>query len=102
MSSSNYISLDYFNLDELFSEEHKIIRSSIRDWVNRSVKPIIEDYTQRAEFPIHLLKEMGELGAFGPYLPEQYGCAGLDQMAYGLIMQELERGDSGIRSAASV
>ncbi|MDY0086666.1 MAG: acyl-CoA dehydrogenase family protein [Bacteroidales bacterium] len=102
MSSSNYISLDYFNLDELLSEEHKIIRSSIRDWVNRSVKPIIEDYTQRAEFPIHLLKEMGELGAFGPYLPEQYGCAGLDQMAYGLIMQELERGDSGIRSAASV
>jgi glutaryl-CoA dehydrogenase len=102
MSSSNYISLDYFNLDELLSEEHKIIRSSIRDWVNRSVKPIIEDYAQRAEFPKHLFKEMGELGAFGPYLPEQYGCAGLDQMAYGLIMQELERGDSGIRSAASV
>lgn len=102
MSSSNYIALDYFNLDELLSEEHKIIRSSIRDWVNRSVKPIIEDYAQRAEFPIHLIKEMGELGAFGPYLPEQYGCAGLDQMAYGLIMQELERGDSGIRSAASV
>lgn len=102
MSSSNYIALDYFNLDELLSEEHKIIRSSIRDWVNRSVKPIIEDYAQRAEFPKHLFKEMGELGAFGPYLPEQYGCAGLDQMAYGLIMQELERGDSGIRSAASV
>jgi glutaryl-CoA dehydrogenase len=102
MSSSNYIALDYFNLDELLSEEHKIIRSSIRDWVNRSVKPIIEDYAQRAEFPIHLIKEMGELGAFGPNLPEQYGCAGLDQMAYGLIMQELERGDSGIRSAASV
>lgn len=102
MSSSNYTALDYFNLDELLSEEHKIIRSSIRDWVNRSVKPIIEDYAQRAEFPIHLFKEMGELGAFGPYLPEQYGCAGLDQMAYGLIMQELERGDSGIRSAASV
>ncbi|MDD4374795.1 MAG: acyl-CoA dehydrogenase family protein [Bacteroidales bacterium] len=102
MSNSNYISLDYFNLDELLSEEHKIIRSSIRDWVNRSVKPIIEDYAQRAEFPKHLFKEMGELGAFGPYLPEQYGCAGLDQMAYGLIMQELERGDSGIRSAASV
>mgnify|MGYP001044441750 FL=1 len=102
MSSSNYTALDYFKLDELLSEEHKIIRSSIRDWVNRSVKPIIEDYAQRAEFPKHLFKEMGELGAFGPYLPEQYGCAGLDQMAYGLIMQELERGDSGIRSAASV
>jgi len=102
MSSSNYTALDYFNLDELLSEEHKIIRSSIRDWVNRSVKPIIEDYAQRAEFPIHLFKEMGDLGAFGPYLPEQYSCAGLDQMAYGLIMQELERGDSGIRSAASV
>lgn len=102
MSSSNYTALDYFELDELLSEEHKIIRSSIREWVNKSVKPIIEDYAQRAKFPLHLFKEMGELGAFGPYLPEQYGCAGLDQMAYGLIMQELERGDSGIRSAASV
>jgi len=102
MSSSNYIALDYFKLDELFSEEHKVIRSSIRDWVNRSVKPIIEDYAQRAEFPIHLIREMGELGAFGPYLPVEYGCANLDQMAYGLIMQELERGDSGIRSTASV
>jgi glutaryl-CoA dehydrogenase len=102
MSSSTYTALDYFELDELLSEEHKIIRSSIREWVNKSVKPIIEDYAQRAKFPLHLFKEMGELGAFGPYLPEQYGCAGLDQMAYGLIMQELERGDSGIRSAASV
>jgi len=102
MSSTNFKALDYFNIDELLSEEHKIIRSSVRDWVNRSVKPIIEAYAHRAEFPVHLFKEMGELGAFGPYLPERYGCAGLDQMAYGLIMQELERGDSGIRSAASV
>ncbi|MBU2466504.1 MAG: acyl-CoA dehydrogenase family protein [Bacteroidetes bacterium] len=102
MNPQNYQAADYFQLDELFSEEHKIVRTSIRDWVNRAVKPIIEDYAERAIFPIHLIKELGSLGAFGPYLPEKYGCAGLDYTAYGIIMQELERGDSGIRSAASV
>ncbi|MDA3943508.1 MAG: acyl-CoA dehydrogenase family protein [Bacteroidetes bacterium] len=102
MNPQNYQAADYFQLDELLSEEHKIVRASIRDWVNRAVKPIIEDYAERAFFPIHLIKELGSLGAFGPYLPEKYGCAGLDYTAYGLIMQELERGDSGIRSAASV
>lgn len=102
MSSYQNTPTDYFQIDDLLTEEHKIIRASVRDWVNRAVKPIIEDYAEKAKFPIHLMKELGQLGAFGPYLPEQYGCAGLDHTAYGLIMQELERGDSGIRSAASV
>jgi glutaryl-CoA dehydrogenase len=102
MGDIQYNPPDHYLVDELFSDEHKLVRSAIRDWVNRSVKPVIEQYAERAEFPAHLVKEMGELGAFGPYLPEKYGCAGLDQVAYGLIMQELERGDSGIRSMASV
>jgi glutaryl-CoA dehydrogenase len=102
MSTIQYNPPDYYHLDDLLSDEYKIIRSSVRDWVNRSVKPIIEDYYEKAIFPAHLVKEMGELGAFGPYIPTVYGGAGLDQMAYGIIMQELERGDSGIRSMASV
>ena len=102
MGEIQYNPPDHYLVDELFSDEHKLVRSAIRDWVNRSVKPVIEAYAERAEFPRHLVKEMGDLGAFGPYLPEKYGCAGLDHIAYGLIMQELERGDSGIRSMASV
>ena len=102
MSTIQYNAPDYFLLDDLLTDEYKIIRSSVRDWVNRSVKPVIEDYFEKATFPVHLVKEMGELGAFGPYIPEEYGGAGLDHMAYGIIMQELERGDSGIRSMASV
>jgi glutaryl-CoA dehydrogenase len=97
-----YTPPDYYLTDELLSDEHKIIRSAIRDWVNRSVKPIIEKAAQEHIFPIHLIKEMGEIGAFGPYIPEKYGGAGLDHMAYGIIMTELERGDSAIRSAGSV
>jgi glutaryl-CoA dehydrogenase len=93
---------DYYQLDELLTDEHKIIRSSIRDWVDRSVKPIIEEHAQNHTFPKHLIKEMGEIGAFGPFIPEKYGGSGLDQISYGLIMTELERGDSGIRSTASV
>ena len=93
---------DYYLVDELLSDEHKIIRQSVREWVNRSVIPEIDDYAQRHEFPAHVIKEMGELGAFGPYIPEKYGGAGMDQVAYGVIMTELERGDSAIRSAASV
>ncbi|NOU47668.1 MAG: acyl-CoA dehydrogenase [Bacteroidales bacterium] len=102
MSDTKYKAPDHFQVDELFSEEHKIVRASIRAWVDRSVKPIIEDYANRAAFPVHLVKELGAIGAFGPYIPEEYGGAGLDHMSYGLIMQELERGDSGIRSMASV
>ncbi len=93
---------DYYLMDELLSDEHKLIRKAVRDWVDRAVTPIIDDYAQRHEFPKHLIREMGEIGAFGPYIPEKYGGAGMDQIAYGVIMTELERGDSAIRSAASV
>lgn len=102
MYNKSYQSADYFNIDDLLGEDHKIIRSSIRDWVNRKVKPMIEKAALEHRFPQVLMLEMGELGALGPYIPEAYGGAGLDQMAYGLIMTELERGDSAIRSAASV
>lgn len=93
---------DYFQLDELLTDEHKIVRSAIRDWVTRSVIPVIDEAAHQHHFPRHFLKELGELGAFGPFIPEEYGGAGLDHIAYGVIMTELERGDSGIRSAASV
>ncbi|RYU92227.1 acyl-CoA dehydrogenase [Mucilaginibacter terrigena] len=97
-----YEAPDYYLLDELLSEEHKLIRASVRDWVKKEVSPVIEDYAQKAEFPKHLLKGLAEIGAFGPTIPVEYGGAGLDYMAYGIIMQEIERGDSGIRSTASV
>ena len=93
---------DYFKLDELLSEEHKLVRNATREWVKKEVSPIIEDACQKAEFPKHLIKGLAEVGAFGPYIPLNYGGAELDQISYGLIMQELERGDSGIRSTASV
>lgn len=93
---------DYYQLDELLTEEHKLIRDAARAWVKREVSPIIEDYAQRAEFPQQIVPGLAEIGAFGPYIPEQYGGAGLDQISYGLIMQEIERGDSGVRSTASV
>jgi glutaryl-CoA dehydrogenase len=93
---------DYYLLDELLTDEHKMVRDATRDWVKRSVSPIIEDYAQRAAFPEHLVKEMGEVGLFGPYIPEEYGGPGLDHISYGLMMQEVERGDSGIRSTCSV
>ena len=93
---------DYYQLDDLLSEEHKMVRDATRDWIKRSVSPIIEDYAQRAAFPDHLVKEMGEIGLFGPYISEEYGGAGLDHMSYGLMMQEVERGDLGVRSTCSV
>ena len=93
---------DYYNLDELLTEEHKLVRDAAREWVKRDVSPIIEDYAQRAEFPTQIIDGLAEIGAFGPYIPEEYGGAGLDQISYGLIMQEIERGDSGVRSTASV
>ncbi|HEY0092041.1 MAG TPA: acyl-CoA dehydrogenase family protein, partial [Flavobacterium sp.] len=93
---------DYYNLDELLSDEHKMVRDAAREWVKREVSPIIEDYAQKAEFPTQIIKGLAEIGAFGPYIPEEYGGAGLDQISYGLIMQEIERGDSGVRSTASV
>ena len=93
---------DYYNLDDLLSEEHKLVRDAARQWVKRAVSPIIEEYAQKAEFPKQIIDGLAEIGAFGPYIPEEYGGAGLDQISYGLIMQEIERGDSGIRSTASV
>lgn len=93
---------DYYLLDDLLSEEHKLVRDAAREWVKREVSPIIEDAAQKAEFPKQLLSGLAEIGAFGPYIPEEYGGAGLDQISYGLIMQEIERGDSGVRSTASV
>ena len=93
---------DYYNIDELLTEEHKLIRNSARDWVKKSVSPIIEEYAQKAKFPDQLIKGLADIGAFGPYIPEEYGGAGLDHISYGLLMQEIERGDSGIRSTASV
>ena len=93
---------DYYNLDDLFSEEHKLVRDAARSWVKRDISPIIEEFAQKAEFPTQILNGLAEIGAFGPYIPEEYGGAGLDQISYGLIMQEIERGDSGVRSTASV
>ena len=93
---------DYFNVDELLTEEHLLIRESVRNYVKKEISPIIEDYAQRAEFPQQIVKQMGDLGVFGPTVPMQYGGGGLDYISYGLMMQELERGDSGVRSTASV
>ncbi|PQJ15936.1 acyl-CoA dehydrogenase family protein [Aureicoccus marinus] len=93
---------DYYLLDDLLSEEHKLVRDAARAWVKRDISPIIEEYAQKAEFPTQIIKGLAEIGAFGPYIPEEYGGAGLDQISYGLIMQEIERGDSGVRSTASV
>ncbi|MBT8187235.1 MAG: acyl-CoA dehydrogenase family protein [Croceitalea sp.] len=93
---------DYYQLDDLLSEEHKLVRDAARQWVKRDVSPIIEEYAQKAEFPKQIIGGLAEIGAFGPYIPEEYGGAGLDQISYGLIMQEIERGDSGVRSTASV
>ncbi len=93
---------DYYNLDELLTDEHKMVRDAAREWVKREVSPIIEDAAQKAEFPKSIIGGLAEIGAFGPYIPEEYGGAGLDQISYGLIMQEIERGDSGVRSTASV
>ena len=93
---------DYYQLDDLLSEEHKLVRDAARAWVKKEVSPIIEEYAQRAEFPKQIVKGLGEIGGFGPYIPVEYGGAGLDQISYGLIMQEIERGDSGVRSTSSV
>lgn len=93
---------DYYNIDDLLSDEHKLVRDAARAWVKRDVSPIIEEAAQKAEFPKSIIPGLAEIGAFGPYIPEEYGGAGLDQISYGLIMQEIERGDSGVRSTASV
>jgi glutaryl-CoA dehydrogenase len=102
MKPDLFESPDYYNLDDLLTDEHKLVRSATREWVKREVSPIIEEYAQKAEFPKQIINGLAEIGAFGPYIPVEYGGAGLDQISYGLIMQEIERGDSGIRSTASV
>lgn len=102
MAKDRFQGHDYYLMDELLTEEHRLIRDSVREWVRRDVSPIIEDYAQKAEFPKQILKGLAEIGAFGPYIPTEYGGGGLDQISYGLIMQEIERGDSGVRSTASV
>ncbi len=102
MEKDQYQHPDYYLLDELLTDEHKLIRDSVRAYVKKEISPIIEDYAQKAEFPNQIIKGLGELGCFGPFLPEQYGGPGLDYISYGIMMQELERGDSGIRSTASV
>ena len=102
MSKDRFQGHDYYQIDDLLTEEQLLIRDTVRAWVKKEVTPIIEDYAQKAAFPKHLIKGLGEIGAFGPYIPVEYGGGGMDQITYGLIMQEIERGDSGIRSTASV
>jgi glutaryl-CoA dehydrogenase len=97
-----FVSPDYYQIDDLLTEEQRHIREAIRNYVKKEISPIIEDYAQRAEFPQHIVKQLGELGCFGPTVPVEYGGGGLDYVSYGLMMQELERGDSGVRSTASV
>ncbi len=97
-----YQAHDYYAVDSLLQEDHLLAREAVRDWVKQEVSPIIEDFAERAECPTHLFKGLAEIGAFGPSLPAEYGGGGMDEIAYGIIMQELERGDSGIRSMASV
>ena len=102
MKTDQFQAPDYYNLDDLLTDEHKLIRDSAREWIKKEVSPIIEDYYERAEFPKQVIPGLAAIGGFGPYIPEQYGGPGLDQISYGLIMQELERCDSGLRSTSSV
>ena len=93
---------DFYQIDDLLTEEHKLIRRSIRDFVKREISPFIEDWAQRAYFPYDIVKKFGDIGAFGPTIPTEYGGGGMDYISYGILMQEIERGDSGMRSTASV
>ncbi|MFT6845386.1 MAG: glutaryl-CoA dehydrogenase [Flavobacteriales bacterium] len=102
MASDLFQGHDYYQLDELLSEEHILVRDAARAWVKKEVSPIIEEACQKAEFPKQIIPGLAEIGGFGSYIPQEYGGVGLDQISYGLVMQELERGDSGIRSTASV
>src|SRR6476619_693948 len=97
-----FVSPDYFQRDALLTEEQLHIREAVRNYVKKEISPIIEDYAQKAEFPRQIVKQLGEIGCFGPTIPHEYGGGGLDYISYGLMMQELERGDSGVRSTASV
>src|ERR671921_2419148 len=100
--TDTFQSPDYYLLDELLTEEQKMVRESVRNYVKKEISPIIEEYAQRAEFPHQIIKQLGDLGCYGPTIPAKYGGGGVDYISYGLMMQELERGDSGVRSTASV
>ena len=102
LKQDRYEQPDFYAIDDLLTEEHKLIRSSIRDFVKKEISPSIEDWAQRAHFPYEMVKKFGEIGAFGPTVPQEYGGGGMDYISYGIIMQEIERGDSGMRSTASV
>lgn len=100
MKNFNYH--DYYGMLDLLNDEQKMVMNATREWVNKSISPVIEDICQTGIFDTKLLQGLAEIGAFGPYIPQEFGGAGLDQISYGLMMMELERGDSGIRSCASV
>jgi len=102
MTTDRFQAHDYYLMDDLLTDEHKLIRDAARAWVMKEVSPIIEEYYEKAEFPNQIIQGLGEIGGYGPYIPVEYGGAGLDQISYGLIMQELERCDSGLRSTSSV
>ena len=102
MATDRYIAPDYYAIDDLLTDEHKLIRDAARAWVKKEVSPVVEEACQTTVFPKQWIKGLADIGAFGPYIPQEYGGAGLDQISYGLLMQELERGDSGLRSTASV
>ena len=102
MRTDQFQAPDYYNMDELLTDEHKLIRDSAREWIKKEVSPIIEEYYEKAEFPKQIIPGLAAIGGFGPYIPEEYGGPGLDQISYGLLMQELERCDSGLRSTSSV
>jgi len=102
MEKDQYQQPDYYLVDELLTDEHKLIRDTVRAYVKKELHPIIEEYAQKAEFPKQIIKGLGDLGCFGPFIPQKYGGAGLDYISYGIMMQELERCDSGVRSTASV
>lgn len=102
MAQDLYQAPDYYHLDDLLTDEHKLIRDAAREWVKRDITPIIEDAAQKAEFPKQIIHGLSEIGAFGSFIPVEYGGSGLDHISYGIIMQEIERGDSGVRSTASV
>ncbi len=102
MRTDQYQGHDYYEMDDLLNDEHKLVRDTARAWVKKEVSPIIEEYFEKGTFPKQILPGLASIGGFGPYIPEEYGGAGLDQISYGLIMQELERCDSGLRSTSSV
>jgi glutaryl-CoA dehydrogenase len=102
VKTDSFQSPDYYLVDDLLSEEQKMVRDTVRNYVKKEISPIIEDYAQRAEFPVQIVKQLGDIGCFGPTIPVDYGGGGMDYISYGLMMQELERGDSGVRSTASV